>query len=93
VEIRKLTDDGIGGEEMQRVQRLVRNAHLFSLETNAGRASTIGYSQVVLGNARLLDGYEEKIRSVERRQVEGFIGRYLREKDASFHVTRRASGQ
>ncbi len=93
VEIRKLTDDGIGGEEMQRVQRLVRNAHLFSLETNAGRASTIGYSRVVLGNARLLDGYEEKIRSVERRQVEGFIGRYLREKDASFHVTRRANGQ
>ncbi|HNM47758.1 MAG TPA: hypothetical protein PKH51_12130, partial [Candidatus Sumerlaeota bacterium] len=90
-EIAKLKRDGIGADEMKRAHRIARNSHLFSLETNAGRASTIGYSQVLLGNLDLLTGYEEALHSSTRGEVEKFISQYLREERASFFVTRRAS--
>lgn len=90
-EIAKLKRDGIGADEMKRAHRIARNSHLFSLETNAGRASTIGYSKVLLGNLDLLTGYEEALHSSTRGEVEKFISQYLREERASFFVTRRAA--
>lgn len=91
-ELKLLQEGGIADSEMKRARRQVLNSHLFSLETNAGRASTIGYSQVLLGTPRLLDKYEEQVRDQARKPVEQFITRHLREKDASFHITRRGSG-
>lgn len=89
LEIQRLVDKGIASDEWRRVQRLVLNSHLFALETNAGRASTIGYSQVHLGNARLLSDYERLIGEIRPRDVLEFIGTHLREEDASFFVTAR----
>lgn len=89
LEIQRLVDNGIPNDEWRRVQRLVLNSHLFALETNAGRASTIGYSQVHLGNPRLLTDYERLIGEIRPRDVLEFIETHLREEDASFFVTAR----
>ena len=88
-ELRALADDGFNGREEDRVRRMVMNSHLFSMETNAGRASTMGYSRVLLGDLSMVKEYDEQVHEISRNDLLQFVEQYLREDTASFLVTRR----
>ncbi|CAN5390886.1 pitrilysin family protein [soil metagenome] len=88
-EITKAKQHGFSGGEMSRARRQVLNSHLYSMETNAGRASVIGYSQVMLGNNSLMTDYPDAIRDVSEHDVMEFLRANLTEAKASFHVTMR----
>ncbi len=88
-ELSRLREGGLKGDEMKRVRRLALNSHLFSLESNAGRASTAGYSLAMLGNLSLLTEYEDLLRSIGESEVEDFLRKWLVEESASFVVTAR----
>lgn len=90
VELNRLFAGGIAEQEMRRVRRQVLNGHLYSLETNAGRAQTLGYSQVMLGNNALLNEFSNRIKAVKEKDVLDFLRASMKEEFASFHVTARA---
>ena len=90
-ELIKLKEEGTRDTEMRRVRRQVLNNHLYSLETNAGRASTLGYSQTMLGNPSLLTGFAEALRGVSEKELMAYLRKHLREDQASFHVTTNAA--
>lgn len=78
--------------EFARARRQAINSHLFSLETSAGRATTLGYSQLMLGNTRLLSDYDEALHGVTRHEVQQFLRTNLSPDRHSFFVTRRMVG-
>lgn len=88
--LEKLVDDGPTGREMKRIRRSAANAHLYSLETNAGRASTAGYSQAMLGDLSLLNGYAELLESIPEAELREYL--QLLDGESSFFVTRRPEG-
>jgi predicted Zn-dependent peptidase len=89
-EVTRLIRDGAKESEMRRVRRQSVNGHLYSMETNAGRAGTIGYSLALLSDASLYDRYAEELRTVREKDVLDLMARYLVPERASFFVTRRA---
>jgi len=89
-EIVRLVKDGATSQEMKRVRRQSVNSNLYSLETNAGRASTLGYSMVMVGDTTLYDQYTEELRDVKESEVLRFIKAYLVDDRASYFVTQRA---
>lgn len=91
-ELRRLVDDGFNGREFKRTRRQVLNGHLFSLETNAGRAMMLGHSQILYGDCSLVSKYEGAIKSVDSGDVRTFLKEYLREGDRYFFVTARGNG-
>src|SRR5690606_37026966 len=86
-ELNRLVDDGMTSAELKRVRRQVLNAHLYSLETNSGRASTIGYSHVYFGSAAMLTDYADEIRGVSESDIRKFAKQWLDASRSSFHVT------
>jgi predicted Zn-dependent peptidase len=85
--LRDLGENGVKDSELRRVRRMALNSHLYSLETNAGRASTIGYSNVVLGNHALLDEYTPYLEKVSGKGMIEFVRKNLGEERSSFFVT------
>lgn len=86
-EVGKVVSEGIGDREWEKVRRQAVNGHLYGLETNAGRASAMGYSQVMLGSPELLTGYSRQLKSVAPEDVRHYLAEYLRDDQASFFVT------
>ncbi|MBI1290502.1 hypothetical protein GC173_04575 [bacterium] len=89
-EIDKLVKHGATDSEMRRVRRQSVNSTLYGLETNAGRASTLGYSMVMLGDGSLYSDYTDELRKVKESDVLRFMKAYLVAEHSSFFVTRRA---
>ncbi len=73
--------------EMKRIRRQVLNSHLYSLETNSGRATTLGYSHVYFDSPVLMTEYEDAIRKVSESDIISFSKKWLQANRASFHVT------
>jgi zinc protease len=88
-EIGKLVKDGATSSEMRRVRRQSVNSNLYSLETNAGRASSVGYSLVMVGDTSLHDSYTDDLRKVKESDVIRFLKAYLVADRSSFFVTKR----
>jgi zinc protease len=86
-ELESLAREGPSRTEMSRVERQSVNGHLYSLETNAGRASTIGYSQVLVGTTAFFDGYTEELKKVSADDVQDFVKKYFVAAKASHFVT------
>ncbi len=91
-ELRDLKENGIQSHEMKRVRRQVITSHLFSLETNAGRASTIGYSHLFFQDTRLLDGFEDVLRGAGKSDLEEYIQKHFLEDESYFFVTAQPDG-
>jgi predicted Zn-dependent peptidase len=90
-ELAKLAKDGPSSTEMRRVRRQAVTAHLYRLETNAGRASSVGYSMVMVGDTSLYDEYETDLRQVREADVMRVLRAYFVPERASFFVTKRES--
>jgi predicted Zn-dependent peptidase len=91
-ELEKLKKEGIKGREMKRIRRQVLNSHLFSLETNAGRALVLGYSQIMLKKPTLMTEYDKVIRDVNEDDIMEIVRKYLNEDQGHFFATTRSNG-
>src|SRR5690606_35963153 len=68
-ELAAIVKDGLSGSELRKVKRQLTTAHLYSLETNTGKANTLGYSFALLGNPDLLDKYTDAVAAVSEEEV------------------------
>lgn len=89
-ELDRLVSEGPTGKEMKRVQQQKLNSHLFSLETNSGRASNMGYSNLMFRDTRIMDKYDDELKDVSTKDVRKFIEEWLRVDRSSFILTTTA---
>lgn len=81
---------GPTSSELARSRRQIVTAHLYSMETNTGRASAAGYSHVLLGNTELLTDYPRVVDGIRRRDLQSVFDLLQRE-NASIYVARPAA--
>ncbi|MCB2154660.1 insulinase family protein [bacterium] len=83
-EIRKLRNDGPTDREMRRAMRQIINSHLYSTETNTGKAQTIGYSYALFDDPCLLDRFPDAVGRVVEEDVAEVLDLLAPEKASQF---------
>jgi zinc protease len=72
-----LVAQGVGDDELRRAKRQLRAGMVKGLKTVSGKASQLGFSQVVFGDYRAIAGMEAQWEAVTADDVRRVVGRYL----------------
>lgn len=88
-QLRRLARDGVTADELSRSKRQVANAQLYAVETNNGRAGSLGYSYVLLGGPELATRYQEAVARTSEEAVIAVARQWLRPEAASLTTTGR----
>lgn len=91
-EIEGARDGGLSGAELRRAKRQIITDHLYTAETNTGKASLIGYSHALYENPSLLTEYPRAVEEVSEKDVLETMGLLARDR-ASFYVARPAEAE
>lgn len=81
-EVKKLKNDPVGEEELEKARRQLERALCVELETMEGQASNLGYYQL-LGDYRLADRHREAIKSVTPEQILNVAQKYFTPENCS----------
>jgi zinc protease len=76
-EVRKVTEEGVGEQEVAGAIRRARRDQLSGLANMEGRADELAYAATVLGRAEALEGVLNRYGSVTAREVQEAAARYL----------------
>lgn len=91
-EIRKIQENGVGGEELQKAKNKVVSGQLFQKQTVEGEARNLGVHECVLGDYSFNDRYVGKIGEIRIEDVVRVARTYLKKESLSVAILKPRSG-
>jgi predicted Zn-dependent peptidase len=79
LECERLREEPVGDEELQRAKQYLIGRHIMGMESNTGRAATLGTYELSGLGAEAVFEYPERISSVDAAAVQRVAQRYLRD--------------
>jgi predicted Zn-dependent peptidase len=91
-ELKRLADETVSGEELERVRNRLRVDFLRNLQKNDELAHMLTYYQSVAGDWRYLVRYDEELASITPAEIQAAARRYFRQENRTVATLSRAGG-
>lgn len=88
-ELERLRREPVGADEIERALNRLRADHLRSMRSNAGLARSLTYYQLVAGDWRYLDRYDQVVSTLTAEDVRRAAQKYFRPENRTVVILRR----